>query len=187
MGTNRKGLTTLLFEILSTAVSVGVALHSILHLSNPFPAHAHPHKYIVCWMSLITGKGSPTYDYVCQSGPEPVWFAHRATLDLSEAVKDGKGGSPKSVKQFSKFLAASQHSPTCGLWHSGPPTPSEAVAQFLPVPWFLQPRRDSRSAFACPMNSHCRCMHKRPPTRTSSTESRQRVQCGLTSGGLRYA
>ena len=46
--------------------------------------------------------------------------------------------SVKAVRQFVEFLVASQHSPTLDAVHFGPPAASVALAQFLPVPTFLQ-------------------------------------------------
>jgi len=132
------------------------------------------------------------------SGPEPPWSAHRAVIDPSAAVKASKGKSPKSVKQLLEVSAASQHSPTCRSMHVGPPAPSEAFAQFLPVPWFLQPRARltcrhcmsgvlaSEFSMANMLVRDCRCMHSRAPTRTNLTESTVLAHIGRAALPMRY-
>lgn len=54
------------------------------------------------------------------------------------SVAAGIGPSPNSVTQLLELCPGSQHNPILEPEHFGPPTPSEADAQLMPLPMFLQ-------------------------------------------------
>jgi len=71
------------------------------------------------------------------------WQCVQQNADHGEHVLEGSsdwiGPSPKVVAHAAtKPTVGSQHNPTWGDLHNGPPGASEAGEQLMPVPWFLR-------------------------------------------------